>query len=133
MDCILGTCLNKCKLVDEIKSMKDQDGTVCYYQFEKIASTYYNKDGDDVSYQRTACVNKEGTLFDIYLLLQDIAQKYVLHRYFVLSDNIFWTKFKSLYANLILTIDNSENINLVPKHEVQSTNFSGCRHRSIVS
>ena len=62
------------------------------------------------------------------MLLQDIAQKYVLHRYFVLSDNIFWTKFKSLYANPILTIDYSENIDLVPKHEVQSAYFSGRQH-----
>ena len=61
-------------------------------------------------------------------LLNDCAQKYLTHRYFVSMDKAFWPKFKSEAPCPIIHIDYSENEKLVPKNEVQSAHFSGRQH-----
>ena len=96
----------------------------------KIPTTYFNNQGDEVTYYRTARVDKKAVLSEIYLLFQAIAKTYLLHQYFVISDNIFWRKFKTTYQGSMLTIDYSENLNFKPKFEAQSAHFSG-RQRSL--
>ena len=53
------------------------------------------------------------------------ANKNLLDRYFVSTDKIFWQKFQQTCNYPIVYFDYSENINIVPKQEVQSAHFSG--------
>ena len=73
----------------------------------------------------TARVNKEASLNDQYILLQQMATKYSIHRFFVSADKVFLSNFTANYKDYVVTSDFSENIHLKPKFEAQSAHFSG--------
>ena len=84
-----------------------------------MTEEYHNKKGIKSSYVRTARVNKEASINDLYVLLQEMATKYLVHRFFVSADKLFWPSFKSSSKHHIITLDYSENINnLSLKHGV---------------
>ena len=122
LDCITGTCGNQCSV--EVNDYTNEK-LVTYTIFEKIPTYYYNKMGNEVCYERVARCDKRASIKDIHELLQQSAKNYLLHRYFVTVDKLFWSKFKSQCSYPIIYFDFSENINLIPKHEVQSAHFSG--------
>ena len=57
-----------------------------------------------------------------------MAKKYVIHRFLVATDKVFWSKFIANYRFPVLTLGYSENIALKPKFEVQAAHFSGRQH-----
>ena len=57
-----------------------------------------------------------------------MAEKYILHRYHVNSDKVYWQKFLEETKQYIVWLDYSQNISLTPKFEVPSAHFSGKQH-----
>ena len=110
LECLSGACKNSCKLKSETIPDFSITNPASYYVFETIETVSYNKSGEAFTYKRTGRVNKKATLSVIFWLLQDCARKYVIHRFFVISDHCFWHKFRESYKEIILKIDYSENI-----------------------
>ena len=80
---------------------------------------------EETHFSRTARVDKKAIISELHKLLMDIAQDYIIHRYFVTSGLEFWHKFTEVYSKGIMTIDYSENIQFKAKHKAQSAHFSG--------
>ena len=116
LSCINGKCPNV---------SFPQDTPQKYYQFEMVTTEYYDKHGKKKAYKRTARVDRGDTLHNLYILLQSMATKYLVHRFFVSVDDVFWSNFLSEYRDHIITLDYSQNINLTPKFVAQSHHFSG--------
>ena len=127
-DCVHGKCENKCKIKDESDRLQFDDKLHSYYLFEKVGTTYYNRNAEEVTYYRTGRFDKKDTMQNIYQLLQEIGKTYIIHRYYVTCDRVFWSNFTTNYEGAILTLDYSENINSKPKYEAQSAHFSGRQH-----
>ena len=124
LDCLSGTCANECK-INTSNAIQVNGSLVSYYQFESVVTNVYSKTGQKKEYPRTARIDKKATINDIFDLLIESMKKYICHRYFVINNKFFWTKFCCLYAHPILTIDYSENIQFKPKFEARSAHFSG--------
>ena len=61
---------------------------------------------------------------NIYQLLQEIGKTYIIHRYYVTCDRVFWSNFTTNYEGAILTLDYSEN-ELAEKYEIDVIWFYG--------
>ena len=127
IECLNGTCKNNCSIFDE--SDKDIDcwmKRVSYYQFESKEEWYYDKAGEKKLYNRIARKDyKDQTLKSVYMLLQDNARSYLLHRYHTLSDKVYWQRYLDSTDASVVWMDYSQNIKLVEKNQVQSAHFSG--------
>ena len=93
--------------------------------FQVRINVSYNKFGMETHFSRTARADKKAIISELNKLLMDIAQDYIIHRYFVTSGLTFWHKFTEVYSKGIMTIDYSENIQFKAKHEAQSAHISG--------
>ena len=99
--------------------------------FGSVATNYYNKKGELVTYKCCAQVDKKATIDQLNTMLKDAAKAYLSHQYFIASENAFWPRFKSGCRYPNRHFDFSENINLKPKHEAQSAHFFGRQHTCI--
>ena len=131
--CILGQCDN-CKIVnisDDLKNylLNVQAKNVHCDVFETVETRYYNKSGKLVSYMRTVWVDKHDSIKTIINKLQVLAEKYLLHRFFVVNDKVYWKKFLQATQYYTLWLDCSQNIAFTEKKQVQSAHVSGRQHR----
>ena len=55
--CIKGKCENKCEI--KLEDVADDNELLTYVQYKRIPTTYFNKNGQEVNYQRTARVKKQ--------------------------------------------------------------------------
>ena len=83
------------------------------------------KKGQKCTYSCTARVDRKAPLQEVFRLLNDCAQRYIIHRFFVINARVFWQKFWSQYVHTILIFDYSENIQLKLKFEAESAHSSG--------
>ena len=60
--------------------------------------------------------------------LQSVAMHYLIHRFFIINDFIYWRRFLSETEHDTLWFDYSQNINFTEKRQVQSAHFSGRQH-----
>ena len=104
-----------------------QAKNVHHYIFETVETQYYNKSGKLVSYISTARVDKHDSMKTITNKLQVLAEKYFLHRFFVVIDKIYWKKFLQAIQYYKLWLD-SQNIAFAEKKQVQSAQFWGRQH-----
>ena len=95
----------------------------------KLLKQYYNKSGKLVTYSRTAWVDKHNFAENIVDQLQLLAQRYILYRFFVINDKVYWKKFCQTTEHHILWFDYSQNIAFTEKKQVQSAHFSGRQHK----
>ena len=103
LDCIKGACESVKYWMRHLIKIKKVNYTI----FETVSTLYYNKQGEQVSYNRTARVDKKASLHEIYMLLMENAIQYLLHRYFVSTDKIFWSKFQFICTYPICYFDYS--------------------------
>ena len=127
--CILSQCDKNCKIVNISADLakvlpKAKTKKVHYYVFETVDTQYYNKRGKLVSYSRTARVDKHDFVENIIEQLQLLAHKYILHRFFVINDKVYWKKFLQSTEYHTLWLDYSQNIALTEKKQVQSAQES---------
>ena len=134
-DCILGKCDNSCQIVNIAADLKNHLShfelnvkKVNYYVFETVTTKYFNKSGKQVSYTRTARVDKNESLLSIIDRLQQLAKNYLLHRFSVINDQIYWKEFLETTSHHTLWLDYSQNIAFTEKRQVQSAHFSGKQH-----
>ena len=82
-----------CSIVDDSGAEKYQDiwnKKVSYYQFETVLESYFNKNGIEKFFTRTARKDYlDNTLQDVYQLFQDSAHTHLTHRYHTLLDNVY--------------------------------------------
>ena len=114
-ECILGQCKNNCKITcisDDLKNdmAKIKSKKVHYYVFKTVETKYHNKHGKLVTYTRTARVDKNDLIENIAKQLQILAEKYLLHRFFVVNDKCYWKKFLDQTEHYTLWLDYSQNI-----------------------
>ena len=81
-----------------------------------------------VTYTQTAHVDKNDLIENIAKQLQILAEKYLLHRFFVVNDKCYWKKFLDQTEHYILWLDYSQNIAFKEKKQAQSAHFSGRQH-----
>ena len=132
-ECILGQCKNNCKITcisDDLKNdmAKIKSKKVHYYVFETVETKYHKKHGKLVTYTRTARVDKNDLLENIARQLQILAEKYFLHRFFVVNEKCCWKKFLDQTEHYTLWLDYSQNIAFKEKKQAQSVHFSGRQH-----
>ena len=77
---------------------------------------------------RTAQVGKHNSVETIINKLQVLAEKYLLHHFFVVNDKVYWKKFLQATQYYALWLDYSQNIAFTEKKQVQSAHFSGRQH-----
>ena len=66
---------------------------MCITMSLKQLRQHYNNSGKLVSYMCTARVDKHDPVETIINNLQVLAEKYLLHRFFVINDKVHWKKF----------------------------------------
>ena len=131
-ECILGKCVNKCKITDIEKDLENESASlskkVRYYVFETV---YYNKKGKLVSYNlilvRLVLIKKNHSR----LLLKsfNFRQKITYYtNFFVVNDKVYWKNFLGETTYYTLWLDYSQNIAFTEKKQVQSANFSVRQH-----
>ena len=126
LDCINNKCRNQCEITDDSGTTFNWEKNLSYYLFGKKEETFYNKRGKKVTYTRTARIDyNDVPLRQVYDTLMNLAQRYLIHRYHVSTDRVYWEKFVSETDQYILWVDYSQNIALTPKFEVQSAHFQG--------
>ena len=76
-------------LKDQLSDFELNVKKVNYYVFETVTTKYFNKNGKQVSYTRTARVGKNESLHSIIDQLQQLAKNYLLHRFSVVNDRIY--------------------------------------------
>ena len=97
-DCIEEKCKNNCKPVDIVSYLHDDmpnelpKTMMSYYFFDNVSTKYYNKQGKEVFYNRTARVDKRESLADCIAKLQELAVLYLLHQFLVCCDTVYWRK-----------------------------------------
>ena len=89
---------------------------------------YFNKNGKQLSYTCTAHVDKNESLHSIIDQLQQLAKNYLLHRFSVVNDKIYWKEFLETTGNHTFWLDYFLNIAFTEKKQVQSAHFSGRQH-----
>ena len=99
LECITGECKNSCAISNEDTSDMSCDKMV-YYVFENVNTAAFDRNGKKFQYSRTAHVNKESSLRDLYTQIQELSNGYLVHRFFVqncklgqFSYEIFWHHF----------------------------------------
>ena len=129
LDCINNKCRNQCEITDDSGTTFNWEKNLSYYLFGKKEETFYTKRGKKVTYTRTARIDyNDVPLRQVYDTLMNLAQRYLIHRYHVSNDRVYWEKFVSETDQYILWVDYSQNIALTPKFEVQPAHFSGRQH-----
>ena len=88
----------------------------------------FNKLGKEVSYDRTARVDKTDSVQNIISQLQSVAMHYLIHCFFIINNFIYWQRFLSETEHYTLWLDYSQNINFTEKKQVQSAHFSQRQH-----
>lgn len=126
LDCIHGKCKNSCTTVQN--QLINSEDKIMYYVFEKCMTIGWNREGKKYEYERTAHVNTSATLNELFQKLHESTESYLVHRYNVAVDKVFWKEFSEVCQMNIFHIDYSENIKLKPKYEAQSAHFSGRQH-----
>ena len=126
--CIDGKCKNSCNIIDERAKDYNWSKPVSYYQFVSVTETYFNKKGKQIHYKHISRKDKDVTLKEVYDLLLKDAKDYLMHRYNVLLDKVFWQQHLDQTNIPVVWMDYSQNIKLVEKKQVQSTHFSGRQH-----
>ena len=76
----------------------------------------------------TAQVDKHDSVKTINNNLQVLAEKCLLHRFFVVNDKVYWKKFLQVTQYYTFWLDYSQNIAFTEKKQVQSAHFSGRQH-----
>ena len=111
-------------------SVQDMVGTVSYYQYELLTSTYTVKRGVDAGKEketmRTERVSYSVAIQDAIFKLDSLKTKYLLHRYLIADDKMHWPSVMATVCEEkpIFHMDFSENIQLTPKMEVQDAHFN---------
>ena len=127
MKCLLGKCENNCEVINITKDLDINNAEmkiVSYYVFESVVTKYFNKKGEEVSYTRTARVDKKEPVSSVVEELQKASLSYLQHHFFVVNDNIHWKKFLKDTSHYILWLDYSQNIAFKEKRQCQSAHFS---------
>ena len=101
---------------------------VSFYVFEAVKTKCFSKLGKDVSYDRTARVDKKDLIQNIISQLQSAAMHYLIHHFFIINDFTYWRRFLSETEHYTLWLDYPQNINFTKKRQVQSAHFSGRQH-----
>ena len=132
-NCILGKCENKCKVLNILDDLNPQlqeksSKNVHFYVSETVETKFFNTVGKEVSYNRTAQVDKEDSIENVIKQLQCLANHYLLHRFFILNDKFYWDKFLNETDHYTLWLDYSQNIAFKEKKQLQSAHFSGRQH-----
>ena len=85
--CILGTCENACT-VDALSDVTRETGNsqVKYYQFERVEVHYINKKNEPAISKQIQRVDYTESLGVISEKLNDLALKYLYHRYLVVNE-----------------------------------------------
>ena len=97
-----------------------------YYVFETVTTKYFNKNGKQVSYTRTARVDKNESLHSIIDQYDSsLPKNFLLHHFSVVNDKIYWKEFLETKGNHTLWLNYSQNIAFTEKKQVQSAHFSG--------
>ena len=114
-DCILGKCEKKCSVLNISDYLHEQlqkkiPKNIHYYVFETAETKYFNKKGEQVSCNRTACIDKHDSIQNIVTQLQSLATYYLLHHFFVVNDKIYWKKFFDGTNYYTLWMGYSQNI-----------------------
>ena len=73
----------------------DEDKVVSFYVFETVKTKCFNKLGKEVSYDRTTYVDKKDLIQNIISQLLSVAMHYLVHRFFIINDFIYWQRFLS--------------------------------------
>ena len=95
--------------------------SVLLYVFETVKMKYFNKLGKQVSYDRTACVDKKDLIQNIKVLICFVLFIYFFFR----NDFIYWQRFLRETEHDTHWLDYSQKINFTEKRQVQSAHFSG--------
>ena len=107
---------------------KENDKEVHYYVYERNTECYKGKDGNDVQYTRTARAGRKEKVSDLVNRILKNAPRYLRHISYVDNVNHVLPIHKERFSGKYIELDFSENLALRPKHEVQSTHFSGKQH-----
>ena len=127
LECINSTCSSTYKIKSSIEQFKfDNKKPFSFYMFKSLTEKYFNKQGQPKEYTRTARVDDSATTAALFEMLNQRAKPYLLHRYAVVSDKVFWNLFQQKHP--FIHIDYSENIQISAKHEAQSAYYSGKQH-----
>lgn len=128
--CITSDC-DTCKGLINPHKYKFNTDTVSYYQFESVSTGKINKTTGNPN-TKTARVDYSCVkVSDVKKKLDDLAEKYLLHRYDVVHDKAVWPLVKKTCQTKsipTLHMDFSENIKEKPKFESQSAHFGGQQH-----
>ena len=102
------------------------DRKLCkYYTYRRAQESYIGKEGKPVEYTRTSRVDECKPVNDIVNFILDGGEKYLKHRSYVDNYSTSFPLMKDGYEGKYIELDFSQNVALRPKHEVQSTHFSG--------
>ena len=136
IECIKGICRRRCIITNKLNKPKhiNNDRTfsrddintnngnwnkiIKYYVFEKVSELFYFDESGQKKYYRMGRIDK-------YVLLQQRASDYLIHRYHVSCHTIYWKKFLEETDEYVLWLDYSIDIKLTPKTEAQSAHYSG--------
>ena len=130
-DCIEEKCKNNCKPADITSYLHDNmtdelpKTIMPYYVYENVSTKYYNKQGKEVFYDRTARLDEREPLADCIVKLQELAVPYLLHQFSVCCDTVYWNEFLNQTSHYVLWLNYSQNFALKEKKQVQSAHFSG--------
>ena len=92
--------------------------------FDTVEIQYYNKSGKLVCSQN-AQVNKHELVGNIINQLQVLAQKYILHRFFVINNKVYWEKTTNYHT---LWLNYSQNIAFTEKKSNWHISQEGYTH-----
>ena len=62
---------------------------VNFYVFGTVKTKYFNKLGKEVSYDRTARIDKRDLIQNIISQLQSVAMHYLIHCFFIINNLIY--------------------------------------------
>ena len=128
-DCITGDC-KKCEGLIQPPTYQEtcsSGKTITFYQYESVP--YKNKKGEDK--KRTERVQYETEVAICKQKLDDMAKKYLIHRYDVEHDKLIWPQIlekASENQEMVLHQDYSEKIQEQPKFEPQDMYWSKKSH-----
>ena len=78
LECIPGECVNYCAISNEDTSDMSYDKMVKYYVFENVNIAAFDRNGKKFQYSRSARVNKESSLRDLYTQIQELSNRVTL-------------------------------------------------------
>ena len=146
IECIKGRCRRRCIITNELNKPKhinndrnissdhittnndNWNKIIKYYVFEKVSEFNFDQSGQKMVYYRMGRIDKYAPLIDVYKLLQQRASDYLIHRYHVSCNTIYWKEFLEETDEYVLWLDYSMNMKFTPKTEAQSALYSGKQH-----